>query len=389
MTFSNDIKKVTAVGNGTATSFSFSPMVIYAENDLLVVHVNSSDNESTLVKGTDYSVSATLDGVNNATGSVVFPLGGSAFGTLQADEELVIKRVVGLTQTTVDLENQGGYSPEVQEKAFDLLYMGLLQVQEQVDRAVKVNLSSDTTPDDLIDSIETSEANAAASATAAQTAQTAAETAQTAAETAQTGAETAETGAIAAKNDAEAAVGNVLVSATDTTAGKLTDKLVVGDGITKSITSPSGDEGLQLAADYIDEAGAIAGTNTTKVMNPLRTKQAIDANTVFTEHYTSSQTNAAEDATATFAHGLSAEPTLIQVTGICKTAIDGFVVGDKVIFNNGLAATNSDQGYSMIKDATNIVLNVGSFLQGTIRPDNYAVVSIRSADFDIIVEAWV
>ena len=52
MTISTTTKKVTGSGNGSATSFSFSPFTVFAKGDLLVVKVSSAGVETTLTEGT-------------------------------------------------------------------------------------------------------------------------------------------------------------------------------------------------------------------------------------------------------------------------------------------------------------------------------------------------
>lgn len=167
MTVTSEVKKVTKPGNGLATSFSFSPIVIFNETELQVTLVDALGNETLLVLDTDYTVDATFDGINSTTGNVDYPVSGSP---LPSGSSLIIKRVLPLSQTLIDLENQGGYNPQTVEQGFDRLHMIVLDLQEQLDRAVKVDLSSATTPDALIASIEAAEAAstaAAASATAA------------------------------------------------------------------------------------------------------------------------------------------------------------------------------------------------------------------------------
>ena len=138
MTVENQTNKVTANGNDSATVFSFSPMVINAAAELIVTHVSTTSVETNVPLGTgstDFSQNITSF---PATGSVTYPATGGT--PLATGEKLVIKRVLTLEQQT-DLQNQGGYFPEVQETAFDKLVMIALQQQETIDRCFKLAVS--------------------------------------------------------------------------------------------------------------------------------------------------------------------------------------------------------------------------------------------------------
>lgn len=104
-------------------------------------------------------------------------------------------------------------------------------------------------------------AAAAASATAAATAETNAETAET-------NAETAATAAAASAALAAASVGTVKVTALDTTTAVLNTKVTVSGLVTKSTTSPGGDERLNLDVSRATDVQAIAKSSNTVVLTP-------------------------------------------------------------------------------------------------------------------------
>lgn len=142
MTVETQVKSVTASGNGAATSFSFSPMVINAASELQVTHlVTATGVETVKTLNVDYSVSVTT---YPGTGSITYPLSGSA---LPAGQQLVMKRILTLEQTT-DLENQGGYFPDTLEQQLDKLVMIDLQQQEELDRAIKRKKGDTTLTDE-------------------------------------------------------------------------------------------------------------------------------------------------------------------------------------------------------------------------------------------------
>jgi hypothetical protein len=143
-------------GNGVQTVFAYG-FKVFADTELEVIRAAASGAETTLTLGTDYTVS----GVGLDVGGNVTLTAAPASG-----ETLVILRSMPFTQQT-DLRNQGGFYPEVHERVFDRIVMQVQQLKEAVERAVKVTASSGADPDALIASVESSEANAAASAAAA------------------------------------------------------------------------------------------------------------------------------------------------------------------------------------------------------------------------------
>ena len=125
-------------GNDSTVLFSFSPMVIFAATDIEVYLEDSAGDETLLSQGstaTTYSVEITT---YPATGSIKYPaVGGTPLAT---GAKVWIKRALTLEQQ-VDLENQGGYDPEVLEQQLDKFTMQDLQQQEQIDRSIKLRRS--------------------------------------------------------------------------------------------------------------------------------------------------------------------------------------------------------------------------------------------------------
>lgn len=134
MTISTEVSKVIAGGNGSATVFSFAPMPIFEASNLEVRKVVADGTETVLTLGsgsTNYSVTvASYPG----TGSVTYPATGST--RLASGESLVMRRIIPLTQET-DLENHGGYFPEVLEGALDTRVAQMQQMQEELDRTLR------------------------------------------------------------------------------------------------------------------------------------------------------------------------------------------------------------------------------------------------------------
>ena len=138
MPITSTTKKVTALGNSSATVFSFSPVVIPDADSLQVVKTSAAGVETVIVRGTgatNYSVAVTT---YPGTGSITYPASGGT--PLATGDKLTIKRLVPITQT-VDLNNQGGYFADVQEGAMDKATMVDLQQQDDIDRSVKIPVS--------------------------------------------------------------------------------------------------------------------------------------------------------------------------------------------------------------------------------------------------------
>ena len=132
--------KIFVNGNGVATVFSFSPMNIFQASDLQVTRVDAAGTETLLVEGSggnQYTINITDFPGTPVTGSITFPSTGSPLPLL---EQLVMIAVLPLEQQT-DLENQGGYFPDVQETQFDKHTKLIIQLQEQLDRTVLLALS--------------------------------------------------------------------------------------------------------------------------------------------------------------------------------------------------------------------------------------------------------
>lgn len=138
MTISSTTNKVTVNGNGSATVFTFT----FAINDAdhLQVTKRDEDGVKTILTRGGGSTQYTVNVANYpGSGSITYPSTGSL--RLESGEKLVIKRVVPKTQLT-DLENQSGYFAEVQEATFDYGRMIDLDLQEQLDRSIKLPIDT-------------------------------------------------------------------------------------------------------------------------------------------------------------------------------------------------------------------------------------------------------
>ena len=141
MTINTQVFQVSAVGDGATRTFSFSPMVIYGNDELEVITtVIATGVETTILRGsssTTYSISI-ADNSYPDTGSIDYPASGGTL--LPSTERISIRRLLTIENLT-DLENQGGYNPEVQETQYDKFAAIHLQQQEELNRCLKFTVT--------------------------------------------------------------------------------------------------------------------------------------------------------------------------------------------------------------------------------------------------------
>lgn len=132
------------IGNGTASTFPFSFKVFQA-SDLEVVKLTVATSiETTLALTTDYTVTLNADQNSNAGGSITLVAGALASGY-----NLVITSDIANLQPT-DLTNQGGFYPEVITTALDRATIQIQQLQEGLDRAAQLPITSAADADALV-----------------------------------------------------------------------------------------------------------------------------------------------------------------------------------------------------------------------------------------------
>lgn len=159
-------------GNGVTTLFAVG-FACFAAADLNVVRTDASGADVTLVLNTDYSVSLNADQINSPGGTITMVV------APPTGYQLTILRNVAATQGT-QLPNQGGWYPQVVEKALDKLTMLVQQLSEKVSRSVQVGVTA-TDPSTLVASINNAAATSVAAAAAAGSSATVAAAAATSA----------------------------------------------------------------------------------------------------------------------------------------------------------------------------------------------------------------
>jgi hypothetical protein len=94
-----------------------------------------------------------------------------------------------------------------------------------------------------------------------------------------------------------------------------------------------------------------AGTGTTEsLVSPLKIRSSVVnyVDSIPTWDYISNQTTITANSTATFTHGLGAAPSLIQLDLVCKTANNGYSVGDRLMSGGSQLQASSNRGYVLM-----------------------------------------
>lgn len=138
MTVENPNVKNTYAGNGSTTVFPFTFQL--NPEDVNNVFVTLSNEEGTEIETTDFLLSL-------SDKSVRYPKRGAQ--PLPHGWKITIQRQIPYTQT-LNLTNQGPFFAEDIEAQLDRQEMQIQQLAEIVERAVRVSISSDVDPADLI-----------------------------------------------------------------------------------------------------------------------------------------------------------------------------------------------------------------------------------------------
>lgn len=132
-------------GNGIATVFPFEFKVFLRSEVVATLATLATGVEETLILDTHYSVSLNADQNNNPGGEVTYPLAGSP---MAATHTLTLTSGVTATQGA-DIQNAGGFFPEVIEDALDREMIVTQQEAEKNARALRFPVSDVATDNEL------------------------------------------------------------------------------------------------------------------------------------------------------------------------------------------------------------------------------------------------
>lgn len=114
---------------------------------------------------------------------------------------------------------------------------------------------------------------------------------------------------------------------------------------------------------------------------------------VFSEFFESAEQTITTNGILTLAHGLSAEPTLLQALVICKTAEAGYGIGNKLVMSNGfgpLGSGDSSRNINMFADSTNVEVKYANdtsvFAVANKISGNFG--TLDNANWRLIIRAW-
>lgn len=136
MSLSSTTNRNDYVGNGATATYAYG-FKVYLSSELRVTVVNTAGVETRLTINTDYTVT----GVGSSSGGNIVLVNASqawlTSGFLTTGYGLTVRRVRALTQLA-DIRNQGEFYPETHEDVFDKMVMNQQQLQDELDRAVRL-----------------------------------------------------------------------------------------------------------------------------------------------------------------------------------------------------------------------------------------------------------
>jgi len=140
MTIVSSGSTITFVGDGVQTFFDFN-FRIFKTEELSAAVRDSGGNEQSLVPGTDFKIVSGLGAESG--GRVQYPVSGDP---LPYGDKIILYRDVPYTQELELVENDP-FSVQLLNETFDRGVMRDQQLQEQLDRALKYDIS--TPPEDM------------------------------------------------------------------------------------------------------------------------------------------------------------------------------------------------------------------------------------------------
>ena len=316
MSVQNQIVKNVYEGNGSTTVFPYTFALNETDGEHVKVYIADETEVSTPTD--NFTIDTQLR-------TVTYPRTGAA---LPEGSKIVIRRELPNEQDT-NLENNGAFFAETIEREFDREVMMIQQLAEQVDRAVKTDMSSVTTPDELIAELRAKAQAAVESASAALVSENNARASEQAAAQSETNAESYKDTTYGYMTTTEAYVTQAETSATTAT-NKATEASASASAAAQSKTAA--EAAADTAYDYMIEAGASESIATQKATNATESATAA-ANSATSA--SASATSASQSASAAAASATTAEEAADRaVAGAIPSAEKGIA--------NGVATLNAN-----------------------------------------------
>jgi hypothetical protein len=321
-------------GNGSTTAFPFS-FKVFSTAEVTVVQTNLSLIETTLTLGTNYTVALNAN-QNSNPGGTVNMVTAPASGFL-----ITLTSSLGYTQT-LDLTNQGGFYPSTINDALDRATIQIQQLNEQVGRSVKVNISSSVSPADLINTIISSAASATTSATNAANSASNAATSATSASGSASSASTSATTATSQASAASTSATNAAASASTATTQVALATTQASNASTSATNAATSASTATTQASNASTSASSASTSATNAATSATTAStaATTATTQATAASTSA-TNAATSATNAAASAASVGFTLTSVSTLTNKTLTSPVLNNSLVTGMRETATVS------------------------------------------------
>lgn len=154
---------------------------------------------------------------------------------------------------------------------------------------------------------------------------------------------------------------------------------------------------LKPSADGLSAILQVSGVDVLKmgagaVGDPLEVAKKTDIATVFTKEYTSAEQAITAGGLLTLAHGLGVVPKLVVGQLICKTAENGYAIGDVIempLTNLNSTAANG-YGCNARKDTTNVYIRYGSnaSLWPAVNGTTGVYATLSAANWRLVVRAF-
>lgn len=426
-------------GDGSNFTFSFSPLIIYENTDIEVFHIVTATGVETQVTEGTGATNYVFNGPTTfpGTGTITYP--GDSGTAIPSTEAMVIKKVLPLTQDT-DLQNQGGYFPEVLERRLDKIVGMIIQHQETLDRCLKIPITdalitdTEINPGNTRDASEFVRVNSAAtgfitSVGAASTSGSASDATpadvnlsagasgsnaaysrddhahllpttvpRLATETIWTESQVWKKGSdVASANAMTLGAGNLFdITGTTqintiTTIGVGTIIILQFDGAL-TLNHNTNDLILPGAVDIVTQAGDIAmfyeynagDWRLISYIHGTATNGRMPG-----PDFESAETALNNDSTILFAHGLGAVPSKVEVILRSNTATaQGYADNVDLPFSMPWSGAVADDFVQVASDATNIAIAAGANIQ-LLDIASFNEESITQSQYDWVVRGWV